>query len=79
MNAKETKERGIAYCKRHRDETVGYYCVNCPLRNEVCINRYGSFKMRFLDDFESLAESFNIMIKEIYKDDNSNDGTNDSK
>lgn len=70
MNAKETKQRGIAYCKSHYDPK--YSCEYCPLKNEVCINEYGTIHIPiYLDDFEKMSASFNKMIKEIYKDDNS--------
>ena len=68
MNAKETKRRGIEYCKKH-----AHTCIKCPLLYNICIDWSGRFiKSSPTDDypdFEKFSEKFNVMIKEIYKDD----------
>lgn len=66
MNAKETKQRGIEFCKRQ-----AHICAKCPLAFRPCIDWTGRFIKVFptedYPDFEDFSEDFNYMIKEIYK------------
>lgn len=70
MDAKETKRRGIEYCKKHSkndNPEKGVYCKGCPLDGVMCINMDGDFCGYFSYDFELFAKEFNFMINEIYK------------
>ena len=47
MNAKETKRRGIEYCKKH-----AHTCIKCPLLYNICIDWSGRFiKSSPTDDY----------------------------
>ena len=71
MDANETQNKGIEYCKRYKAQfTNEAESCNpwCPLKHRACcLNNHGEFQSHFTDgSFVSFAEDFNFMIEELY-------------
>jgi len=76
MNAKETKIKGIQYCKNRAEDNPYCPCSGCPFENKImCIDEYGELAIHHGKDdpdFEDFARDFTFMIEELYKDGNVN-------